>query len=185
MADSQFKELKTKSDATIEHFRKELGRMRTGRASTGLLEGLTVDYYGSQVPLMQLGLISTPEARLVTVQVYDSGAVESVDKAIRQSDLGLNPSIEGNLLRINIPALTEERRKDLVKSLHKLAEESKIALRNHRRDMIDILKKQEKAKEISNDDLHRGQDDIQKITDQYIKDIEELLEQKEKEMMEV
>ena len=170
---------------TIEHFKKELGRMRTGRANGSVLEGIVVEYYGSQVPLIQLGMINTPEPRLITVQVYDQGAVEAIEKAITQSDLGLNPSRDGTLLRMQIPALTEERRKDLIKKLHKTAEENRVVLRNHRRDTLDVLKKQEKDKAISADDLRRGQDQVQKIVDKYIAEIDVLLGSKEKEMLEV
>ena len=169
----------------IEHFRRELSRMRTGRASTGLLESLNVDYYGSAVPLQQLGLINAPEARLLTIQVYDAGALDSIEKAILQSDLGLNPSRDGNLIRVQIPALTEERRKELVKSLHRMAEETKVSIRNHRRDAIDDLKESVKSKDISDDDQRRGQEQIQKITDRYTSDVDTILAEKEKEMMEV
>lgn len=170
---------------TIDHFKKELGRMRTGRANGSVLEGLSVEYYGSQVPLLQLGMINTPEPRLITIQVYDGGAVEAIEKAIQVADLGLNPSREGNLIRLPIPALTEERRKDLIKKLHKNGEENKIVLRNHRRETLDILKKQEKDKELSADDLRRGQEQVQKIVDKYIAEIDTLLAGKEKEMMEI
>ena len=169
----------------IEHFKGELGKTRTGRASAALLEDLPVEYYGARVPLKQLAMINAPEARLITVQVYDDGATEAVDKAIRSSDLGFNPNMEGNLLRINVPALTEERRKDIVRSLGRMAEDARIALRNVRREEIDILKKMEKDKEISEDDLRRGQDEIQKVTDKHTKLVDELLQAKEKDVMEV
>jgi len=181
----EYADLETKCTDSIEHFKRELTRMRSGRASTGLLEGLMVDYYGTQTPLQQLGLLNAPEARLITIQVYDTNAVESVEKAILQSDLGLNPSRDGNLIRINIPTLTEERRQELVKKINRMAEDAKVSIRNHRRDTIDSLKKQQKAKEISEDDLHRSMDDVQKIADDHIKGIETLLADKEKEMMEV
>lgn len=184
MSDS-YNELKNSCTKTIEHFKKDLARVRSGRASTGLLEGIQVDYYGAQTPLVQLGLLNVPEPRQVTIQVYDQGAVEAVEKAIIQSDLGLNPSRDGNLIRINIPALTEDRRKELVKKLHKLAEDTRISLRNHRREAIDLLKKKQKDKEISEDDLHRGQDEIQKITDEHTAEVDVLLQAKEKEVMEV
>jgi len=177
--------LKKNCEDTIEYLTIELGKMRSGRASSGLLETINVDYYGSSVPLKQLGLINAPEPRLLTVQVFDQGAVESVEKAIQTSDLGLNPARDGNLIRIAIPALTEERRKDLVKTLHKNAEEAKVAIRNHRREAIDELKKQEKDKSISEDEFNRGKDDVQKVTDSYIAQVDELLQSKEKEMMEV
>ena len=181
----EFKQLEDECTKTVEHFKKDIGKVRTGRAQTGLIEGLMVDYYGSSVPLIQLGMINAPETRLLTIQVYDSNAVASVEKAIQQSDLGLNPSRDGNMIRLNIPALTEERRKEFVKKLHKLAEEARIAMRNHRRDANDSLKKEEKNKEITEDDLHRGQAEVQKITDKYIAEIDSLLADKEKEMLEV
>lgn len=182
---TRFKDLENKCKGTMDHFKKELGRMRTGRASSGLLEGITVEYYGSQVPLIQLGMINTPEPRLITIQVFDGGAVDAVEKAIKQSDLGLNPSRDGSLIRLNIPPLNEERRKELIKKLHKAAEENRVTMRGHRRDAIDMLKKQEKSKEISEDDVRRGQDEIQKITDRYIAEIDVALQSKEKEMLEV
>jgi ribosome recycling factor len=179
------KELRASCSSSIEHLKAEFGKMRSGRASTGLLEGVHVDYYGSQVPLIQMGLVNAPEPRLITVQVYDASAVEAVEKAIMQADLGLNPSREGALLRIVIPALTEERRKDLTKRIHKLGEETKVALRNHRRDCIDGLKKREKAKEISEDDLRRGQEEVQKIIDEHVKLVDDVVAKKEKELLEV
>ncbi len=170
---------------TVEHFKKEVQRLRTGRASTSLLDGLTVDYYGTQTPLQSLGLLNAPEPRLLTIQVYDGGAVDSIEKAIRQADLGLNPSRDGSMIRIAIPSLTEDRRKELVKKLHKMSEDEKISIRNHRREGIDLLKKQEKDKVIAADDLRRGQEEIQKITDRYIAEIDKAAAAKEKEVMEV
>ena len=181
----KFQQLEQECKNCIEHFKREAARMRSGRANPALLEGLLVDYYGASTPIKQLGLVSAPETRLLTVQVYDPSAADSVEKAIRNSELSLNPSRDGTLIRVNIPALSEERRKELVKTLHKMAEEGKVGLRTHRRDAIDALKKRVKAKEISEDDLHHGQEDIQRITDQYSKDIDALLAAKEKEMMEV
>ena len=178
-------ELETSCGKSVEHFRQELLKIRGGRASASLLENVQVDYYGTQTPLKQLGMISSPEPRQLTVQVYDANAVASVEKAIQQSDLGLNPMRDGNLVRVNVPALTEERRKDLIRSVRNMTEDARVSVRNHRRDAIDALKKAEKAKEISEDDLHRGQDEIQKITDKHIAVIDELLKDKEAEMMEV
>ncbi|MCB0335516.1 MAG: ribosome recycling factor [Bdellovibrionales bacterium] len=185
MTDNVKNELESRGKKSIEHFKQELSRMRTGRASTSLLGGIIVEYYGSDVPLQQLGMVSAPEPRMLTVQVYDAGAVESIEKAIMQSDLGLNPSRDGNLIRVAIPVLTEERRRDLVKALHKMAEEAKIAVRSLRRDAIDELKKKEKDKEISEDQMRKGQDDLQKVTDSLVKEIDHLLQAKEQEMMEV
>lgn len=182
---AQLRDLDEKCKKTIEHFKKDLGRMRTGRASTSMLEGIHVDYYGSSVPLIQLGMVNAPEPRLITVQVYDPGAVEAVEKSIHQSDLGLNPAREGNLIRLNIPALTEERRKEIVKKLHKMAEDVRVTLRNHRRDSIDEIKKQEKAKSMSEDDSRRQQEEVQKLIDKHSKDVDTVVQQKEKEVLEV
>ena len=185
MSNQQYAEFESKCKKTIEHFKREISHVRTGRASAALFEGIHVDYYGSSVPLQQLGLVNTPESRLVTIQVYDPGAVESVEKAILQSDLGLTPSRDGNLIRINIPHLTEERRKELIKKLHKMGEETRVILRGNRHEAIDLIKKKVKSKELSEDDQRRGQDEIQKITDTYSKEIDVVLAVKEKEMMEV
>jgi ribosome recycling factor len=183
--DSILKDLREKCGKTVEHLKKEAGRMRSGRASPQLLEGLTVEYYGSQVPLIQLGTITAPEPRQLLIQVYDRGAVEAVEKAIQAANLGLNPSKDGSALRLIFPPLTEERRKEMVKTLHKLTEESKVGLRTHRRDAIEALKKLEKAKEMSADDLRRNQEEVQKITDKFVADLDAVCAQKEKEMMEV
>ena len=169
----------------VAHFKAELGKIRGGRASASLIESIKVDYYGSIVPLKQMGNINSPEPRQLTVQVYDASAVELVEKAIRTSDLGLNPSRDGNLIRINIPSLTEERRRDLTKALHKMAEESRVAIRNHRRDANEELKKKKASKEVSEDDVKRIQEEVQKATDKYIAEIDQLLAHKEKEMLEV
>lgn len=178
-------QLKEKSEGSIEHLKKEMGKLRSGRASSGLVEGIMVEYFGTQVPLQQLGLINVPEPRTISIQVYDGQAVESIEKAIHQSGLGLNPSRDGTTIRLNIPSLTEERRKDMVKTLHKMGEETKIAMRNHRREAIDERKTLQKNKEISEDDLRRDQDAIQKVTDHFVKVVDELVQKKEKEMMEV
>lgn len=181
----QHTQLESECRKTVEHYRKELGKVRSGRASGSILEGITVEYYGSQVPLMQLGLINTPEPRQITVQAYDPSACDAIEKAIHAANLGLNPARDGNLIRINIPPLTEERRKEFIKKLHKTAEDTRVSVRNHRRDAIEILKKREKGKEISSDDLRRAQEEVQKITDRFIAEIDQLLAAKEKEMMEV
>ncbi len=180
-----FSKFKEECEKTLAHFKLELSRLRSGRASTGLIEGLKVDYYGSQVSILQLGMINAPEPRMLTVQVYDPGAVDAIEKAIQQADLGLNPSRDGNLVRISIPSLTEERRRDLIKKLHKMAEDTKVSLRNHRRDQNEELKKKTKNKEISEDDKRRSEDEVQKITDRYISETEAAAQHKEKEMMEV
>jgi ribosome recycling factor len=182
---ADIKKLENDCKQSIEHLKKEMTRLRTGRAHSSLVEGIMVDYYGSMAPIQQLGLVNTPEPRLITIQVYDVNAVENVDKAIRQADLGLNPSRDGNLIRIAIASLTEDRRKELVKKLSKLAEETKVGIRNHRRDAIDLLKNREKKKEISADDLRRGQDEIQKVTDKYTAEVDSVVALKEKEILEV
>jgi len=178
-------QLKEKCKKTIEAYKKELSRLRTGRANSSLLEGVFVDYYGTSTPLIQLGNITVPEPRMISIQVYDKGAVESVMKAIGAADLGLNPSNEGNNIRVILPSLTEERRKEMIKKLKDIAEDNRITVRNHRREANDVIKQQVKDKEISEDDSKRLQDDVQKATDQFIKEIDSLLTQKEKEMMEV
>lgn len=169
----------------IEHYKKELTKLRTGRAAPSLLEGVQVEYYGSSVPLIQLGMINAPEPRLLTVQVYDGGAVEAVERAILQADLGLNPARDGSMIRIAIPTLSEDRRKELVKKLHKSAEEAKVGLRGLRRDENEALKKQEKDKKISEDDSRRGQEEIQKILDRYSLEVDSITKAKEKEIMAV
>lgn len=182
---AEYPQLEKDCKAAIEHAKKEIARLRTGRASSSLLEGLMVEYYGSMVPIIQLGMISAPEPRLLTVQVYDGGAVDNVEKAIRQADLGLNPARDGNLIRVSIPALTEDRRKEMSKKLSKLGEETKVGIRNHRRETIDELKKKEKNKELTTDDLKRSLDEVQKVTDRYIAEVDTLMSAKEKEIMEV
>ena len=177
--------MKLQCESTIEFFRSELTKTKTGRASTGLLEGISVDYYGSQTPLVQLGLINVAEARLLTVQVYDAGAVESVEKAIHQADLGLNPAREGNVIRVPIPPLTEERRKEIVKRLHKQAEDMKVTIRNHRRSAIDQLQKEKKDGELSEDDLKGLKKEVQTITDTFTSQVDELASKKEEEILEV
>ncbi len=171
--------------AALESFKRDLQKVRTGRASTGLVEGLMVDYYGSRTQLSHLGQIAAPEARLVTVQVFDAGAVSAVEKAIQTSGLGLNPSIEGTLVRINIPTLTEEGRKEIVKYLNKIAEDIKISIRNHRRDSNDIVKAQEKDSSLSKDDAKRVLEKIQNQTDKRISEVDTLLKAKEAECLEV
>ncbi|MGI6523847.1 MAG: ribosome recycling factor [Bdellovibrionota bacterium] len=178
-------ELRAQFDEAIVHFKKELAKMRTSRANQSLIEDVQVNCYGTMVPLKQLGMISAPEARLLTVQAYDRNTVDSIIKAIHLADLGLNPANEGTLIRITVPALTEDRRKELVKTINKYAEDARISVRSQRQKANDVLKKQQKNKEISEDDLKRGQDEIQKITDEYIAEVDKLFAIKEKEMMEV
>jgi ribosome recycling factor len=169
----------------IEHFKLEVGRLRGGRASTTMLESIQVNYYGSMVPMIQVGMLASPEPRLLTIQVYDGNAVEAVEKAIQQAELGLNPSREGNLVRIMVPALSEERRKELIKTLHRMAEEAKVSVRNCRRDALDIVKKDKEKNLLSEDEVKRLQEEVQKITDKHVKLVDENLAQKEKDMLAV
>jgi ribosome recycling factor len=172
-------------DGALETFKKELGGLRTGRASTSLLEPITVNAYGQSMHLNQLATVSVPEPRMLTVQVWDRGMTAAVEKAIRDANLGVNPQAEGQVIRVRLPELTEDRRKELVKVAHKYAEQAKIAVRNVRRDGMEALKKLEKDHKISQDDHKRGSDEIQKTTDGHIKKIDELLAGKEKEIMHV
>lgn len=163
----------------------DFAKLRTGRAATSIIEDVTVDYYGTPTPLKQIASIAVPDSRSLTIQPWDRGAFGPIEKAIMSSDLGLNPVNDGKLLRINIPPLTEERRKDLVKLAKKYAEDCKIAIRNIRRDANETLKKMEKAKDISEDDLRKGQDEIQKITNKMVEDSDKAFKVKEAEIMEI
>jgi ribosome recycling factor len=169
----------------VESLKKDLSRIRTGRASPALLDGLTVDYYGSPMPINQIANISVPDARMIVVQPWEKNMLAPIEKAIQTSDLGLNPQNDGNQIRLPIPPLSEERRKDLFKNCKKIGEESKVAIRNIRRDSNEKLKKSEKDKEVTQDESKKGLDDIQKLTDKFIKTIDDLLVNKEKEIMEV
>lgn len=169
-------------DKAVENCRKELTGIRSGKASPHLLDTVRVEAYGSNVPLNQVAMVAAPEARLLTVQPYDKGLVNVVEKAIRDSDLGLNPSSQGNLIRVPLPPLSEERRRDLIKVVHKLGEEGKIAIRHARTDALSRIKKLEKVPE---DDKTRAEKDVQKHTDDHVKKIDQLIAAKEAEMMEV
>jgi ribosome recycling factor len=172
-------------EKAIESLRKELSRVRTGRASTTLLDEVRVDYYGTPTPLSQVGTLAVPEPRLITIQPWEKKLIPDIERAIFKSDLGLNPTSDGALIRIIIPPLTEERRKEMVKQVKKTGEESKIAIRNIRRDGNESLKKLEKNKEISEDELKRAEKEIQDLTDQFVKRVDEVVATKEKEVMEV
>ncbi|AXN40570.1 ribosome recycling factor [Peribacillus butanolivorans] len=176
---------KTKMEKAIGAYTRELASIRAGRANASLLDRISIDYYGSPTPINQVAGISVPEARLLVIQPYDKTVLGEIEKAILKSDLGLNPSNDGSIIRIAIPALTEERRKELVKVVKKEAEEAKIAVRNVRRDGNDDLKKLEKNGEITEDDLRGYADDIQKMTDGNITKIDEITKDKEKEILEV
>ena len=169
----------------IESLRRELAKLRAGRANPAILDRVTVEYYGALTPLNQLATISVPEARLLVIQPFDKSSIADVERAIQKADLGLTPSNDGQLIRIAIPALTEERRKDLVKIVKKSAEETKVAIRNIRRDANDELKKQQKDGELTEDDLRQSTDEIQKLTDQFIANADKEADHKEQEIMEV
>ena len=179
------KDTSARMERSIEAFRKELGKVRTGRASFSLLDGVKVDYYGTPTPLQQVGTLSVPESRLITVTPWDTKMIGPIEKAIQGSGLGLNPSSDGKTVRIPIPPLTEERRKELAKVVRKMAEDARVAVRNVRREAIEKLKDREKKKEFSEDVVKRGQERIQKETDAHVKKIDEILKSKEKEILEV
>ncbi|MCB1529840.1 MAG: ribosome recycling factor [Rhodospirillales bacterium] len=185
MADFNKDDLKRRMDSAVEALKSEFAGLRTGRASTSMLDPIVVDVYGSKMPMNQVGTVGVPEPRLLTVQVWDSSAVSAVEKAIRNSSLGLNPQAEGSLIRIPIPELNEERRKELTKVAGQYAESARISVRNVRRDGMEALKKQEKDKEISEDDQKRLEGDVQKLTDEHIQTIDTILSDKEKDIMTV
>jgi ribosome recycling factor len=172
-------------EKAVENNRHELAKIRTGKASPVLLDTVRVDYYGSMVPLKQVASISTPEPRMITVQPWEKNLIPIIEKAIQKADLGLNPVNDGTIVRLPIPQLTEERRKELVRLCHKLSEEGRIAIRNIRRDANEKLKKSEKDHDISEDQYHTAIDEIQKLTDEHIKQIDDILKHKEDEIMEV
>ncbi len=180
-----YSQLKARMDKAVEDFRKAMAATRTGRASVHMLDSVTVDYYGSQMPLNQIAQVHAPEAQLITVQPFDPTSLGAIEKAIRIGDLGLNPMNDGKIIRVPVPALTEERRKDMVKHLHKVLEEHRTAVRNIRRDGNDSIKKAMKDKKITEDEEKRGLDEIQRLTDDEIKKMEELSKGKEKEVMEI
>lgn len=183
MFDSQ--ELNLRMNKTLEVLKKEFSGLRTGRASVGLVEPIQVDAYGSKVPLPQVSNISVPEARMISIQVWDASLVANVENAIRSSNLGLNPMTEGTLIRLPVPDLTAERRKEIVKVASKYAEDSKIVIRNIRREAMEKIKLQEKNKEISKDDLYKFSEDIQNITNSMISEVEILYANKEKDILQV
>ena len=178
-------DVKRRMQGAINALKHDLGGLRTGRASPSLLEPIQVDAYGSMLPLNQVATVSVPEPRLLSVQVWDRGMVGAVEKAIRTSDLGLNPQTEGQVIRLRIPEMNEQRRKEMVKVAHKYAEEARIAVRHVRRDGLDLLKKLEKDHAISQDDERRQSEQVQKATDQAIEEIDKVLDAKEKEIMHV
>lgn len=185
MAEQTIAELKRRMDGALEALRREFGGLRTGRASTHLLDQVVVKAYGSDLPLNQVGNVNVPEPRLISVQVWDRGLVIAVEKAIRDAGLGLNPISDGQLVRVPIPELSEERRHELTKIAHKYAEQGRVAVRNVRRDGMDAMKKMEKDGKISQDEQRHRSDEVQKLTDEHIKKIDEMLAQKEKEILQV
>jgi ribosome recycling factor len=185
MKEKLFADLKSQMDAAIQSLEKSLGKVRTGRASLSLLDGIKVEYYGNPTPLNQVASLSIPESRQILISPWDAGAIGNIEKAIQKSELGLMPNSDGKLIRINIPPLTEERRKELVKVIKKMGEEAKVKLRNVRRDVNEQFKALKKDNKISEDDLFKNQAEVQKLTDERIKRTDEILAAKEKEVMEI
>ena len=183
MVNEIFANLKIKMDKVVEHFTKELGVVRTGRASTAMLDIVKVDYYGSSTPLKNISNISIPDPQTITIQPFDPTSIEMIEKGIVSSDLGMTPTNDGNIIRLTIPTLTEERRNELVKLLHKIIEECRIAIRNLRRDANDQLKVLEKDNNLSEDNLKRALDNIQELTDEFIGKLNTIQESKEKEIL--
>lgn len=185
MSDVDTKDLEKRMNGAVDVLRKEFAGLRTGRASTSLLEPITVNAYGSEMPLNQVAALSVPEPRMISVQVWDKSMVASVEKAIRTADLGLNPAVDGTLIRVPLPELSEERRAEIAKVAGRYAEQARVAVRNVRRDGMDQLKRAEKDGDISKDEHHRTGDQVQQLTDKTIQQINELLAQKESEIMTV
>jgi ribosome recycling factor len=184
MLDDIYEDTRETMGKTIASLKTELTRVRTGRANLSLLDGIRVDYYGTPTPINQMASLSVPESRLITIQPWDASVIKEIEKALLKSDLGLTPSNDGKIIRIAIPPLTEERRKQLAKSVHKTCEDHKIAIRNIRRDANELLKSLKKDGEIAEDDAFKGQDQVQKITDEFISQIDDIYKDKEKEILE-
>ncbi len=182
MIQDLLKDAESRMKKVVSKYKEELAGMRTGRASTAIVENIKVDYYGSEMPLKQLATISTPEPNQILIQTWDQNAVKSIEKAIQEANIGANPQTEGNLIRLILPPMTEERRKEMVKQLHKIAEEYRIAVRNIRRDIKEDIESL-KSEGISEDDIKRGLDQLQKITDKYINQINQLTEEKEEDIL--
>jgi ribosome recycling factor len=185
MSNSSLNTARERMEKALDALRREFAGVRTGKASPALLDTVRVEAYGSHVPINQVGAVSAPEPRLLTIQVWDKSQIKAVERALRESDLGLNPSNDGNLIRIPIPALTEERRKEYVRMLHKLAEEGRVAIRQARQHANDDVKKRQKDGEITEDEARRSQDQVQKLTDEYVHKVDDLVKKKEAEVMEV
>ncbi len=184
MIDDIYQETNESMGKSVEALSRELKRVRTGRASLSILDGIKVDYYGTLTPLNQMATLAVPESRLITIQPWDVSVIKDIEKALLKSDLGLTPANDGKLIRISIPPLTEERRKELVKVVHKMAEDYKVSVRNARRDANELIKSLKKDGDISEDDAFKSQDEVQKITDAHIKSIDECCQEKEKEILE-
>ena len=185
MIDDLIQDATHRMDQAVEHTGQEFNSVRTGRASAALLDRITIDYYGTPTPLRQLATINVPESRLLTVQPFDPTTIKAIEKAIQESDLGITPSNDGKLIRLAIPQLTEERRKELVKVVHRLAEDGRVAIRNVRRDAIHHCKELVDSGDVGADEEHRAEEHVQKLTDEHVGRIDELLKRKEAEIMEV
>ena len=185
MVDTFLKETETKMEKAVESTKDKFASIRAGRANVSMLDGITVDAYGAPSPLSQIGTLSAPEARLLTIDPWDKSLIPAIEKAIQQANLGLNPSNDGRIIRLSVPELTEERRKEYVKMVRKEAEEGKVAIRNIRKDVNNKLRKSEKDSEITEDDLKSGEDSVQKLTDKFVAQIDDLITRKEEEVMTV
>ena len=185
MSETDVNELRRRMSGALDTLKKEFGGLRTGRASASLLEPVQVEAYGNTMPLTQVGTVNVPEPRMITVQVWDKSLVKAVEKAIRDANLGLNPMADGQLVRVPIPSLTEERRKELIKIAHKYAEQARVSVRNVRRDGMDALKQQEKSGKITEDEHRKQNTQIQNLTDEFVKQVDEMLAAKEKDVVHV
>ena len=183
MINELFVDVKSRMSKTIEHCRHEVASIRTGRASTSILDGIKVDYYGAPTPLNNISHVTVPEGQLIVIQPFDPNSLVLIEKAIQSSDIGLNPNNDGSVIRLTIPSLTEERRKELIKLVHKIIEEGRVSIRNIRRDANDHLKKHEKEHDLSEDNLKRAMENIQEMTDAYIKELNQVQDSKEQEIM--
>ncbi len=185
MIDEIFDEARDKMEKSVGSLKKELTRIRTGRASLNIFDGVRVNYYGTPTPLSQIASLSVPESRLITIQPWDASAIKEIEKAILKSNLGLTPTSDGKIIRISIPPLTEDRRKDIVKQVNKICEDYRVAVRNIRRDANELLKTLKKDGDASEDEIKKSLDDMQKLTDEHIKQIDDIFKEKEKETLEV
>ena len=183
--DEIFTDAERRMQRSVDHFGEEIDAIRTGRANAALLDGISIDYYGTPTPLNQLATIATPDSRLLTIQPWDKNVMAAIERELQKSDLGLTPANDGQLIRLPIPPMTQERRQEMVKRLKRMQEETHVAIRNVRRDALDRLRKAEHDKDISQDDLHRAQDRLQKTTDTYVEQADRATAQKEAELMEV